>query len=793
MLKNNFKIAFRNLWGHKWFSLLNISGLAIGLAAGFLIFLYVSFELSYDGFHSKGDNIYRVVADIETPSEVIDADIPAWPVAPNLQTEFPEVESYVRIMNFEALVRKDNLKFNEENLIAADSAFFQIFDFELVQGNKDEVLKRPFTVVLSETTARKYFGNENPVGKSLLMFEAGHNVEVTGVMADIPVNSQIHADFVVSMSTFTENLYQGVDEQWGNYGASAYILLEGGTDPDKLEKKFPAFLEKKSGTEMKESQMFVTLFLEPFEEVYLHSERGGEIEGSINNVYVFSFVALFILIIACINFINLTTARSVERAKEVGIRKVIGAQKRQLGLQFLGESVIVCIIAFLLTLGLVQLLLPFFNQIAGKIVAENLFSYPSYIFLLFAVALCLGLLAGIYPAIVLSSFKPVSVLKGRFSAGRKGVVLRKGLVVSQFIISIVLIIGTLVVYSQMNFMRNTELGFNKEQVVVLQTNPGPSQGAMQEAIENIPGVLGSSFGSSVPGGGNSAAYSELENKQGDLQIANLDLYFVDFDYIPLFDLEMVAGRGFSRDFATDTTKAMVINERTAQLLGYSSPEEAVGKRFKQWGREGKIIGVVQDFHFTSLKEKIEPLTMRIEPSRNQLLAVKVDSRNIKSTIASLEEEWNKFIPERPFDYYFLDEFFDRQYRAEERFGNLVLYFSILAIFISCLGLLGLASYSTLQRRREIGIRKIVGASVTGIVHLLSYEFLKLVLIAFVIASPIAWLLMNSWLQDFAYRIDIKWWVFALAGFSALSIALLTVSVQAIKAAVANPVKSLRTE
>lgn len=793
MITNYFKIAFRNLWRHKWFSLLNISGLAIGLTAGFLIFLYVSFELSYDGFHSKGDRIHKVVADIKTPSEVINADIPAWPVAPNLQREFPEVESAVRILDFQALVQNGNKKFNEDNIIAADSSFFKVFDFELVKGDKNNVLKAPFNIVLSQSTAKKYFGDEDPIGKSLKIFEDEYTGQITGLMKDMPVNSQIQADLVISMSTFTDNLNKGVDEQWGNYSPAAYILLKPGTDPKRLEQKFPAFLEKKSGTEMRESQMFVTLFLEPFEEVYLHSERGGGALGSINNVYVFSFVALFILIIACINFINLTTARSVERAKEVGIRKVIGAQKRQLGLQFLGESVIVCILAFFLTLGLVYLLLPFFNEMAGKVVSENLFSYPSYILLLFIVAVSLGIVAGIYPAMILSSFKPVSVLKGRFSAGKKGVVLRKGLVISQFIISIILIIGTLVIYNQMNYMRNTELGFSKEQVVVLRPNANPAQEALQRAIEKIPGVKETSFGSSIPGGGNAGAYSELENQQGDLQIANLAVYFVDFDYMKLFDLNILAGRGFSKDFASDTTQSMVINEKVVKLLGFTTPADAIGKRFKQWGREGQIIGVVQDFHFTSLKEEIEPLTMRIEPERNGLLAVKVDPQNIQNTISSLEEEWNKYLPQQPFDYYFLDEFFDRQYRAEARFGNLVLYFSILAIFISCLGLLGLASYSTLQRRREIGIRKIVGASVTGIVHLLSFEFLKLVLIAFLIASPLAWLLMDVWLQDFAYRINIQWWVFLVAGLAAVSIALLTVSFQAIKAALANPVNSLRTE
>lgn len=793
MLLNFFKIAFRNLWRHKWFSLINISGLAIGLTAGFLILLYVGFELSYDRFHSKGDRIFRVVANVKTPSEVIKGSITSWALAPNLKQEFPEIESAIRVNEIEALVRKDDLKFYEEEVISADADFFTTFDFDLIQGDKKAALTRPFTAVISRSMAQKYFGDGDPIGKTLKFFDEGYPVEITGIMEDFPVNSHIQAQIVLSMVTFSENLYKGVNEQWGNYSPLTYILVAPNTNTGSLEAKFPEFLEKKAGKEMKESQMFVTLLLEPFEEIYLRSPREGTVKGSINNVYIFGMVAVFILLIACINFINLTTARSVERAKEVGIRKVVGAQKNQLAFQFMGESVIICLIASVFTVGLVSLFLPYFNQMAGKTVAENIFSEPIYLLMLFVVATGLGLISGIYPALVLSSFKPVSVLKGKFSGGRKGISLRKGLVVSQFTISIILIIGTLVIYNQMQFMRTTNLGFDKEQIVVLRTNNNPAQDALQQALYKIPEVESSTFGSSVPGGNNYGAYSEIENKKGDLQIANLDVYFVDFDYIPTFDIEVVAGRAFSRDLATDTTQAMVINESTAQLLGYSSATDAVGRKFRQWGREGEIVGVVKDFHITSLQEEIKPLTMRIELDRTSLLAVKIDSKNVQGTIASVEREWNKFLPEQPFDYYFLDEFFDRQYRSEQRFGSLFLNFSILAIFISCLGLLGLASYSTLQRRREIGIRKIVGASVPGIVNLISIEFLKLVLIAFLIASPLAWFLMNKWLQDFAYRIDISWWVFAVAGLAAILIALLTISFQAIKAAIANPVTSLRTE
>ena len=790
MIKNHFKIAWRNLWRSRWFSLINISGLGVGLTAGFLIFLYVSFQLSYDGFHEKGDRIYRVVADLKTPSEVKRKDRPAMAVPPALERQFPEVESAVRVQDLNLVVKKGNLKFDETSVISADPAFFQVFDFELLQGNPSTVLKEPYSLVLSQSSAKKYFGTEDPVGQTLQIVDEGFSVEVTGVMEDIPSNSHIKGDMVLSMNTFT-SLNPNMDQEWSNYNAAAYILLKPNVDQEKFESKLPNFLERNSGEQMRQSQMVATLYLEQFEDVYLYSGRGGTGGIGIMNLYVFSLVAFIIILIACINFINLTTARSIERAKEVGIRKVIGAQKQQLALQFIGESVLTCIFAFFLTLFLSALLLPAFNNLVGEVIIQNIFASPRDIILLLVMTTGMGFLAGIYPALVLSSFRPVEILKGRFATGNRGAFLRKTLVVGQFTVSIGLIIGTLVIYYQMNYMRSQDLGFTHDQIMVLRVNK--SQEALKQSMGQIHDIKSVSYSSSVPGGGYSSAYSKIENSQGDLQIANPVIYSVDFNYIPLFGLKILAGRGFSTDFATDTAEAMVINEKTVQLLGFSSPEEAVGKKFKQWGHEGRIIGVVQDFHFSSLKQEIKPLTMRIDPDRYHLLALKLDSENIQNTMASIKTEWNKFKPQQPFNYFFLDEYFDRQYRAEERFGNLVLYFSILAILISCLGLFGLASYSTLQRKREIGIRKIVGASVAGIVHLLSYEFLKLVLIGFVIASPLAWLLMNYWLREFAYRIEIQWWIFALAGVVAISIALLTVSFQAIKAAIANPVKSLRTE
>ncbi|HLY68414.1 MAG TPA: FtsX-like permease family protein, partial [Puia sp.] len=504
-------------------------------------------------------------------------------------------------------------------------------------------------------------------------------------------------------------------------------------------------------------------------------------------------VAIFILLIACTNFVNLTTARSAERAKEVGIRKVVGALKFQLAKQFIVESVIICFIAFLLSLLLCSLFLPLFNQLAGKQISGGIFIDPLNILELFLLAGAIGVIAGFYPSLVLSSFKPVSVLKGRFVTGTRGLILRKGLVVFQFTISIALIVGTIVVYSQLNYMRTQDLGFDKAQTIVINTNFDKNKDVFKQSLASVPGVISSSFSSSAPGTGHTSAYSEMENKAGEIQKTNLNLYFVDFDYINQYQFKFVAGRGFSRDFKTDSTQAMVINESAARSLGYISPKDAVGRNFSQWGRKGKIIGVLKDFHYHSLQQAIQPLVIRYEPWALGLISIKVSSANLPATIKSIQGKWNNIIPNRPFEYFFLDDFFNKQYRAEEQFGNLFTNFAILAIFISCLGLLGLASYSTIQRTKEIGVRKVLGASISNIVNLLSVEFIKLVLIAFVIAAPIGWVGMNIWLHDFAYRTTIAWWVFAVAGASAVLIAFFTISFQAIRAAVLNPVKTLRAE
>jgi putative ABC transport system permease protein len=795
MLMNYLKTAFRNLWKRRAFSLINILGLTVGMTASFLIFLYVRFELSYDSFHSKADRVYRLVCDVKTPSETIHANGPAWPVAAALKREFPDVVTAVRTATVSFLFRKDDIKFQEENSLLADPDFFSVFDFPLLKGDPKTCLKEPFSVVFSETAARKYFGNTDPLGQTILLAQKAWPVKVTGIMKDLPGNSVVSGDVVVSMSTETMHLNQGLEDSWawGDYHPVCYLLLKPRTGPSALQASFVPFMAKMENEDMRKQHMASTLSLEPLTSVYLHSARDGNKGGNVRNVYLFSCIAAIILLIACINFVNLTTARSVERAREVGVRKVMGALQPQLALQFSGETILLCLVAFALSIIAAALLLPPFNQLAGKPISQGIFEHPADTGYLLAATLVIGLLAGFYPALVLSSFRPSSVLKGQFSTGGRGSLLRKGLVVVQFSLSIGFIIASIIVYRQLKHMREQDLGFNKEQLMIIDTEGDPHRMTFQNALKNVPGVLSSSLSSNVPGTDAPIVNCEIENYKGDMQVANLDSYFVDWDYIDQFRIRMVAGRGFSRSFRTDTTQAMLVNVAATKMFGYASPQQAVGKRFTQFGREGKIIGVMQDFHFRSLQEQIQPLTVRIEPDACYLVAVKVAAGGLPATMRAIEEKWKQVIPYRPLIYYFLDEYFDKQYRADERFGKLFLYFTVLAICISCMGLLGLSAYSIVQRTKEVAVRKVLGASVSGIVQLLSRDFLQLVVLAFLVASPLTWWLMHGWLTDFAYRIRISWIDFLIAGLLAVAIALLTISLNAVRAARANPVDSLRAE
>ncbi len=795
MFKTYIKIAFRNLWRYKSFSFINVLGLAIGMASCFLIFLYVRFEFSYDSFHKNADRTYRLVADITNSTGTHPGYQTSAPIARTIQASFPEVQSVTRVIPADVLVVKGNIKFQEENALWADSSFFSIFDFPLKFGDPKTALIEPNSLVFSETAARKYFGNTNPVGQSLLLSGFKLHARVTGVMKDIPENSHIKADMLISMSTYTQSFQPDIEPDWNALIYYSYLLLEKGANPKKLEAGFPALLARDAIAYMKKGNQQYTMFLEPLKDIYLRSSRGAPETGNLHNLYVFSLIAIFLLLIACVNFINLTTARSMERAKEVGIRKVSGAIKRQLIAQFLIESLCISLIAFVIALVLAGFSIPFFNQVAGKTISTGIFEQSRSILYLLLLSIGIGLLAGIYPAWVLSSFNPISVLKGRFVSGSRGVILRKMLVMFQFTISIALMVGVIIVYSQVHFMRSQALGFNKDQLMVLD-NVYQDIPALKQQLSEIPGVLALSASTSVPGKDYNNSITDqtsIENSRGEIQHDNIATYNVDYDFIKTYQIGMAAGRGFSRDFHTDSLHALILNMTAVRNLGYSSADQVIGKQFNQEGTTGTIIGVVDDFHFHSLKETVQPLALRTGLDYWQFMTLRLNSSNLPSTIKAIWEKWEQTHTIRPFNNFFLDQTFDQKYRSEERFGSLFLFFVLLAIFISGMGLLALASYSTLQRNKEIGIRKVLGASVIGIVTLLTSDFIKLVIISFVIATPLAWYFMNSWLEDFPYRIKIGWWMFASAGMAAIIIALATVSLQAIKAALVNPVESLRTE
>lgn len=796
MLKNYLKIAWRNITKQKFYSFINILGLTIGMTCCFLIFMYVKFELSYDSFHEHKDHIYRLVTDVKTPTEVIPAGITSMPMAPNLKQDFPEVKEAVRINLTNMLVLVGENKYQEDEIAVADSNLFKVFSFPLISGNSRTALSEPFNVVLTESAAMKYFGTTNVIGKSIQIGGSQYTVKVTGVMKDVPENSQLPFNMVFSMATY-KALGDNFDN-WGGFGVNTYLLLEKGVDPLKLESKFPAFMEKHVGEMMKKQNMYYTLHLEHLKDVYLHSNRRDNrvSQGSITNVYIFSFVALFIMLIAVINFVNLATARATERAREVGVRKAVGAFESQLTFQFLCETLVLSLFAFVLSVVLCQLLLPGFNILTGKEIASNIFLTGTVgIFLL--IAICVGLLAGIYPALVLSSYKPVVVLKGAFSNSNKGLFLRRGLVVFQFVITIILIAGVIIIHYQLHYMQSRDLGFKKDQQLVVEFS---SIDAMKEKwpqikreVAAITGVTSCSFSSAIPGMSHNSAYTNMELKSGDMQASNINLYFVDYDFLKVYDVKVLAGRGFSEQMGTDSTQAMVVNEATVSSLGYSKPEDIIGKKFSQWGREGKVIGVIKNFNYHSLRDEVAPLSLRIEPWGYMPMTITISPSKLKTILKDVEAVYNRYAPDGRFNYFFVDESFDRQYKADYRFGRLVLTFTVLAIFLATLGLLGLISYIVIQRTKEIGIRKVLGASVGSILFLLSSDFLKLVVIALLVATPLAWYLMYQWLKDFAYRIDIQWWVFILAGSVAVVLALVTVYIQTVKTALASPVKSLRTE
>jgi len=784
---------------------LNSGGLAVGMACCILIGLFIENELSYDRYHKNFDTIYRVLHSTrqfqgnEKPAPPAPDEYQVWgnaPVGRALLSDFPEITKTAQFTSpIKLLMQYKENRFQENNLLFADSTTFDIFSWKLLSGSSQKALLEPNSIVLTQAMAKKYFGNENPLGQ-LLKVEDDVVFTVTGVMEDVPSNSHFSFDALISMSTF-KKWRPEIFDAWGYVDFYTYFLVAPNTNINTLSARIPEFLKRQYPGSENETY---DIAFEPLSNAYLYSKAGRQpgVTASLSTIYIFSCVAIFILVIACINFMNLSTARSVERAKEVGVRKTLGAKKDSLIYQFLTESILLSLIALAFAFVIALLMIPIINEVSGKSLGYDDLLSVKILLILLCAAVVVGLLAGTYPALVLTQFRPASVLKGNFQSSSNGVLLRKGLVVLQFGLSFALMVGTAVVFSQLNHLRSKNLGFTQDQMLVIDYGGDESINQQIEAIKTIftnrPDVITASASRAVPGDFFPNAYTTIQSVNGEMQSNAPALYEIDFDFIPNYHINVIAGRAFSRNYPVDSTQSLMVNEAAARLYGYANFQDIVGKRFDLWGRQGTVIGVLQDFNCQSLHHKVEPLILRFAPLGTLgKLSLHLKTTNLSETIDQLKRIWNQLAPQRPFLYSFLDESFNKQYQADIRFGQVFSIFSGLAILIACLGLFGLATYSTKKRVKEIGVRKVLGASIGAIVTLLSSDFIKLVLIAILIASPIAWWAMNKWLQNFAYHIEIQWWMFVLAGTLALAIALLTVSFQAIKAAIANPVDSLRDE
>ncbi|MDB5285118.1 MAG: cell division protein FtsX [Mucilaginibacter sp.] len=808
MFKTYIKTAFRSLYKNKGFTAINILGLALGLSTCLLIVLYVVDELSYDRYNTKADRIYRVNEDLKLGENSVQYAVCMPPLAKTLIAEYPYVEDAVRLKNAGSFhVKKGSSSILESKMIYADPSLFNVFTLPMINGNPKTALAEPSSVVITETTAKKYFNSTNVVGKTML-FNDNQSYMITGVIKDVPKNSHFNFDFFLSMSTVPDSR----SNEWLRSDFNTYVLLKNAADHKKLEASFPAFLQKFSGSQMQsdlgmsiaafeKSGSFFRMNLTALTDIHLKSHRTGELGANSTSqyVYIFSAIALFILLIACVNFMNLSTARSSNRAREVGVRKVLGSSRKYLIFQFLSESIMVTFFATAIAIIAAIALLPLFNQLAGKDIAVTAQSLVWLIPASLIIVVVIGSLAGSYPAFFLSAFQPIDVLKGKLSAGFKGGGLRSLLVVFQFAISVFLIIGTLVIYNQLNFIQTKNLGYNRNQVLVIQNafELNNQAKAFKQEVKQLPGVTNATMTGFLPTSGDRSTAIYFKDATLDQKKSIFPQNWeVDADWIPTLDIKMALGRNFSKEMLTDSS-AVIINEAAAKFLGY---KDAINKSlYKSSGgkrgsniKEYHIIGVVKDFHFNSLHEKIEPVIIRLADNRGAL-SIRVNTANLPSLMAQIKNKWATFSPGIQINYSFMDQDFDASYRAEQRIGTIFIVFTSLAIIIACLGLFGLAAYAAEQRTKEIGIRKVLGANVTVIVSMLSKDFIKLVVIAILIASPLAWYLMHLWLQDFAYRVSIQWWVLAGAACTALLIAFITISFQSIKAALANPVNSLRSE
>lgn len=806
MLKNYLKTSLRSLSKHKEYSTINILGLAIGMTCVILIMMFVQEELSYDRFHKNKDQIYRVNIAITHPQSGNEQEraIGPYRLAKELKPDFQDIPNIIRFNpQGRSLVKYEDKSFYEQGLCFVDPEVFQVFTFPLLEGDPLTVLEEPFSVVISEEIAQKYYGDEEPIGKILTF--SGNNFKVTGILDQIPSNTQFQFNMFASMNAAEQVFSRIVLENWGEGSAETYVMLPNNRHPEDYEARLSAFVNVKLEAW---SQASPRLILQPLSEIYLHSQSIATYApgGDSTYVYAFTAIAIFILIIACINFMNLATARSANRAKEVGLRKVVGAHRGQLIGQFLSESVLLSIISLIVAIGLTFACLPSFNNLAGKELGFNIFQNGPMLLGLISITLFVGIVSGSYPALFLSAFRPIVVLSGSITKGIKGGVLRKILVTFQFAISIFLIVVTSIVYNQLQYAREKKIGFNKEHLVLLQGTPT----SMREHYDQFraellsnPKIINAAASSRIPPGRLRSSIGTRPEGVPEDDRQSMQTVWTDFDFIETMELEFSAGRSFSRDFATDANSAFILNEEAVKAIGWTN-EMAIGKTFgsseiRDWSsgqweqKDGFVIGVLKDFHFESLRQKIIPTVYFIAPYMAWNYVIRIHPGDIQETLDFIEEKWQVLNPELPFLYTFVDDNFEALYRAEQQQGKIFAVFAILAIFVACLGLVGLASFTAEQRTKEVGIRKVLGASVSNIILLISREFTWLVLISFVVASPIAWYIMDRWLQEFAYHASMGIGIFVFAGLVSIVIAWLTVSYQATKVALTNPANALHYE
>lgn len=806
MIKNYLKIAWRNIQRQPGYSAINIIGLAIGIAACVLILQYVDFEWSYEDFHTKKERIYRVEQDRYDAGKLATQwSAGAYAVGNYFKAGIPEIEDYVKLVqrgDFVANLNGQPLKIT--NSFFATPSFFSVFSYPLIKGSPATALKEPFSVVVSETTARNLFGKQDPMGK-MLDLNQDQDFKVTGVFKDMPENTQLQPTMLISYSTFViaankQNF--DAENAWLSDGCLTYLLLREKADPAVVEAKFKPIVDKAVAEDMKRFNASVTYRLQPLTKIHLNSHYMGEpgITGDGKTVYLLFGIAFFIVMIAWVNYVNLSTARSIGRAREVGIRKAIGSLRGQLIVQFLAESAVLNALAIILAFLLVMIAIPGFNSLSGQHLSFSLLGSGNF-WLSMGLLFFIGVFfSGLYPAFVLSGFKPIEVLKGKLVSTTQGALLRKSLVVFQFGASLFLLIGTVVVYSQVQYMRKQKLGIDIDQMLVIAPTVVNNDStflsrmnAYKESLLQQTAIGHISVSTTIPG-------QPVDWNAGGIRLVGADestqkqyrVIGVDYDFIKAYDMKIIAGRAFSKEFGTDD-HSVIYNRRAVEHLGFSKPEEAIGKRIEFWGEQYTIVGVADNFHNQSLKEAYEPLILRLIPEVSGYVSIKTKARDASSVINLAKKQWAVFFPGNTFEYFFLDEHFAKQYQADQRFGKVFGLFTILAILVACLGLFGLASYTTLQRKKEIGIRKVLGASVAGILSILYKEFVVLLLISFMIAAPLAVISASKWLEGYAFRMNLQWYFLVIPFLVICGIALVTVSFQSIRAAVANPVNALRSE